>query len=323
MATKKKKAKTTKPSTKKKVPLKKKKVATKKSVATKKKLAKWVNPHVGYRYFLIDVGGRGGDLKVNTASKEFVEYWLREDAGSVTDHIYAMHEKAMGHDYEDEDDDVEEQEYEGYDSNSPEINPGRGDVEYWNLDDIEGGIFVSSEYNDMNVVEIIPHEETIYGKYGNSLDWEDRFTKKRNFDWSKPKYTTVGEPKSVSFDRVVYSRELLIEDTDKDIIKAGTEAVPAIMIYDSQKGTFGQLLIRTKGEDFDPKKFAYTVCENNMGDHITQYFYDKAALDFNTDSLSTWGKGFDAIVGYLHKWDVEHDYEACLKEGWEELEESK
>ena len=319
MATKKKKAKTTKPSTKpkKKVP------AKKKTPAKKKKLAKWVNPHIGYRYFLIDVGGRGGDLRVNTVSKEFVDYWLNDEReGSVTDHVYAMHQKAMDGNF-DLDEDAEENEYEGYDPNSPEMWPGSGDREYYELDDIEGGSYVSSEYNDMNVVEIIPHEETVYGKYGSDLDWEDRFTKKRNFDWSKPKYTTVGEPKSVTFDRVVYSRELYIEDTDKDIIKAGTEAVPAIMIYDSQKGTFGQLLIRTKGEDFDPKKFAYTVCENNMGDHITQYFYDKAALDFNTDSLSTWGKGFDAIVGYLHKWDVEHDYEACLKEGWEELEESK
>ena len=316
MATKKKATKTTKPSTKKKVTPKKK------TPAKKKKLAKWVNPHIGYRYFLIDVGGRGGELKVNTVSKEFVDYWLDDERdGNVCDHIYAMHQKAMDGDTDYGDDEDQDNEYEGYDPNSPELWEGSGNREYYDLDDIEGGTFVSSEYNEYSVVEIVPHEETIFGEYGgSSLSWADRFTKKRNFDWSKNKYETVGESKEIVFDRVVYSRELYLETSEKDIVKAGNEAVPAIMIYDSQKGTFGHLLIRTNGEDFDSKKLAYVVCENNMGDHITHWFYDKQDLDFDYDSLSTWGKGFDVSVGYLHKWDVDHDSEACLKEGWEDLE---
>ena len=74
MATKKKKTKNSKPSTKtkKKVPAKKKKVATKNSVATKKKAIP--NPHAGKRYFMLDFGGYGGELMVDTVPEEFVEY---------------------------------------------------------------------------------------------------------------------------------------------------------------------------------------------------------------------------------------------------------
>lgn len=319
----KKKTKTTKPSTKpkKKAPAKKIKVATKKSVATKKKVAP--NPHAGKRYFMLDFGGYGGELMVDTVPEEFVEYWLDEDRKhGLSDHIMAMHEKAAyGEDFdEDTDDDDEESDDEGgFDSNSPEVVPGRKYVEYWELDGIEHDTVVSAEYASFTVTEVELNAKAVYRDGG--VDWDDKECKKRNFDWSQKQYTEKGESKDYNTEnrKRVYSTEMFVHDTKKGLVNP----VPVLMCYDAQKGSFGRVVVETNGEDFDVDKLVFGVCENTMTTHIDQYFYDKKPLNVDMDYLSTWGKGFHTSVGYMHKDDTEYNYEELLKYGWEDLEENQ
>lgn len=93
MATKKKTVKKRAP--KKTVPKKTTKERVSKKAAPRKKVAKKIpNPHIGKRYFQIEIGGHGGELIVGKASEEFVKYWHPADRKyNLTDHIYAMHEK--------------------------------------------------------------------------------------------------------------------------------------------------------------------------------------------------------------------------------------
>ena len=316
MATKKKK--TTKPSTKKKVPAKKIKVATKKSVATKKKAAP--NPHAGKRYFMLDFGGYGGELMVDTVPEEFVEYWLDEERKhSLSEHIMAMHEKAAYGDDFDEDTDDEDDEEGGFDSNSPEVVPGRKYVEYWELDGIEHDTVVSAEYASFTMTEVELNPKAVYKDGG--VDWDDKECKKRNFDWSQNKYTEKGESKDYNTEgrKRVYSTEMFVHDNKKDC----EDPVPVLMCYDGQKGSFGRVIVETDGDDFDVDKLVFGVCENTMTTHIDQYFYDKKPLNVDMDYLSTWGKGFHTSVGYMPKGDIEYDRDELLKYGWQDLEESE
>lgn len=312
MATKKKK--TTKPSTKKKVPAKKIKVATKKSVATKKKAS--ANPHAGKRYFMLDFGGYGGELMVDRVPEEFVEYWLdKERNHSLSEHIMAMHEQAGFGDIDNPDDELPE----GFDENSPEVFPGRKYVEYWELDGIEHDTVVSAEYASFTMTEVELNPKAVY-KDG-SVDWDDKECKKRNFDWSQNKYTEKGESKDYNTEgrKRVYSTEMFVHNNKKDC----EDPVPVLMCYDGQKGSFGRVIVETDGDDFDVDKLVFGVCENTMTTHIDQYFYDKKPLNVDMDYLSTWGKGFHTSVGYMPKSDTEYNYEELLKYGWEDLEENK
>jgi hypothetical protein len=318
MATKKKK--TTKPSTKKKVPAKKIKVATKKSVATKKKAA--ANPHAGKRYFMLDFGGYGGELMVDTVPEEFVEYWLDEDRKHLlSDHILAMHEKAAyGDDFDedtDDEDDESDDEEGGFDNNSPEVIPGRKYVEYWELDGIEHDTVVSAEYASFTMTEVELSPKAVYVNGG--VEWDEKETKKRNFDYSQKIYTEKGESKDYNTEgrKHVYSTEMFVHDTKKGLV----DPVPVLMCYDGQKGSFGRVIVETDGDDFDVDKLVFGVCENTMTTHIDQYFYDKKPLNVDMDYLSTWGKGFHTSVGYMPKDDIQYDYEELLKYGWQDLED--
>ena len=315
MATKK-KTKTTKPSTKKKVPAKKIKAPAKKK-ATKKV----VDPHAGKRYFMLDFGGYGGELMVDTVPEEFVQYWLDEDRKHLlSDHILAMHEKAAygDDDYSEYNEDSESDEEEGgFDSNSPEVYPGQKYVEYWSLDGIEHDTVVSADHSSFTVTEIQLHPKAVY--VDGAVDWDDKETKKRNFDWSQNKYTEKGESKDYNTDdrKQVYCTEMFVHDTKKGLV----DPIPVLMCYDAQKGSFLRVVVETNGEDFDVDKLVFGVCENTMTTHIDRYFYDKKPLSVDMDYLSTWGKGFHTSVGYMPKCDTEYDYAELLKYGWEDLEE--
>ena len=299
MATKKKKSATGKAKAKTKTPAKKK--------ATKK----IVDPHVGKRFFKIELAGYGGEFIVGTASEEFVEYWLDEDRKeNLMDHMHAMNDMIM---YEDD----EDMEVDGFDENSPEVYEGSGKREYWEFDDIEHETLVSYAHNIYTVTEINVDPRAVY-KDGE-LSWTDKVSSKRNFDWSSKKFTEIDDTsKEYSFDNCVVSRELYVHDTKKGLV----DPVPVIMLYDSQKGVFGHLYVMTNGEDFDPKKFAYVALDNTMSNSAEMFYYDKVGLNVDTNELSTWGKGFFASVGYVPKGDIEYDFSMMLKQGWEDLEES-
>jgi hypothetical protein len=314
MATKK-KAKTTKLSTKTKSKAKKKTTAKKKITARKKPVTKAANPHAGKRFFKIELGGYGGELIVGKASQEFVEYWLDEDRKeNLMEHMHAVSDIASFG--TDEDYDIPE----GYDGDSPEVYEGSGHREYWDFDDIEHDTMVSYEYGRYSVTEITVDPRAEY-KDGE-LSWSDAATKKRNFDWGSRLYTEVeGSTKEYDHENNVVCRELYMHDSKEAAFKVcDADPIPAIMMYDSQKGTFGHVYVMTDGEDFDPKKFAYASLDNTMSNSIFMLFYDKQSLTVDNNELSTWGKGFFASVGYLPKCEVEYDLDEMLKAGWEDLE---
>jgi hypothetical protein len=310
MATKK-KTKTTNRSTKVKAkPAPKKK----KTPAKKKAVKKVANPHVGKRFFKIELAGYGGELIVGRASEEFVEYWLDEERKDLLmDHMHGMNDMIM---YEDE----EDMEVDGFDSDSPEVYEGSGNREYWEFDDIEHETMVSYEYGKYSVTEITVDPRTVY-KDGQ-LDWDDKVTSKRNFDWSSKMYTEVeGTCKEYDHENCVVSRELYIHTSKDSAYKVcDDEPIPAIVMYDSQKGLFGHVYVMTNGEDFDPKKFAFVALDNTMSSSAEMFYYDKVGLSVDNNELSTWGKGFFASVGYLPKCEVEFNFSEMLEEGWNNLE---
>jgi hypothetical protein len=218
-------------------------------------------------------------------------------------------------DEEDDEDEVTSDYPEGFDENSPEVYKGSGNREYWDFDDIEHEHMLNPDYTQYTVVEIIPDPRTEYTH--GELSWQDSVTKKRNFDWSSKMFTEVeGTSKEYGLTNCVVDRDLLL-DNDKDSLE---DPVPVIMMYDSQKGTFGHIVIQTNGEDFDPKKFAYTSMTNTMSNGVEGYYYNKESLSVDNNDLSTWGKGFHASVGWVEKAEIEYDYQAMLDEGWKNLE---
>jgi len=299
MATKKKKSATGKAKAKTKTPAKKKAVKA------------LPNPHVGKRFFKIELGGYGGELIVGRASEEFVEYWLDEDRkDNLMDHMHGMNDMIM---YEDDDD----MEVDGFDSDSPEVYEGSGNREYWEFDDIEHETMVSYDYTQYTVTEINVDPRAEY-KDGE-LSWSDAATKKRNFDWGSKLYTEIDDTaKQFDMENCVVTRELYINDSKEDV----ADPIPVIMMYDSQKGVFGHLYVMTNGEDFDPKKFAYVALDNTMSSNAETFYYDKVGLTVDHNELSTWGKGFFANVGYISKAEIEFDWQNALEEGWSYLEEN-
>ncbi len=317
MATKK-KTKTTKPSTKKKVP------AKKKTPAKKKATKKVVDPHAGKRYFMLEFGGYGGEFIVANTTDEFIQYWLDEERKHLlADHVMAMHQQAAYGDDFDEDSDDEDSESDdeegGFDKNSPEVSPGVKYAEYWDLGDIEHDTVLAYNYSSFTVEEIVLHPKAVY-KDG-TVDWDDKECSKKNFDWSQEKYTIKKDSESKDYNtenlKQVYCKEMFINE-DKDSVE---NPVPVLMCYDGQKGSFYRLYVETNGEDFEYDKLVTAVNENPMTEYMTEFFYDKVSLSMDHDYLSTWGKGFHADVGYMSQADIDFNRDEMLEEGWKYLDE--
>lgn len=310
----KKKTKTTNRSTK----VKAKPVPKKKKTPAKKKAVKKVaNPHVGKRFFKVEFSGYGGELIVGKASEEFVQYWLDDDRNDMLmSHMHAMSDMASFSD------DEGYETPEGYDIDSPEVYEGAGNRDYWDFDDIEHDTLISYEHTPYQVTEITLHP---YAEYKDGeLQWNDKESRKKTFDWSQQMFTEIkNTSKEHNFDKCVIHRELYIH-TEKqsayDVCDA--EPVPAIMMYDSQKGTFGSVYVMTNGEDFDPSKFVYAALDNTMSSNADMFFYNKQMLTVDNSWLDTWGKGAFASVGYLPKCEVEYNFKELLEEGWKDLEEA-
>ena len=294
----------------------KKKTSVKKAKKTaSKKVIK--NPYEGKRFFRIELAGRGGELIVGKASEEFVKYWSHKSRkDSLMDHMHAMNDMVMyGDDEFDEDEEVERDEVEGFDKNSPEVYEGAGNREYWDFDDIEHETMVSYEDNLYTVTEIKLNPMAEY-KDGE-LGWDDKFSRKKNFDWSAKMFEEIeGTSKEYGYDRNVVCRELYLQDKSKGM----DNPVPVIMMYDSQKGVFGHVYVMTDGSDFDPNKLAYASLDNTMSNSIDVLFYDKQSLTVDNNELSTWGKGFYASVGYVEESEINYDFSEMLALGWKDLE---
>lgn len=299
-----------------------KKKAKKSTIKKIKKTAKVVKSlHESKRHFMLDFGGYGGEFIVAKTTEKFVQYWLDESReNTLDDHIMAMHEKAAYGDFDEdtEDNGSDDEESSGFDKSSPEVKKGVKYIEYWELGDIEHDTVLSKDSSSFTVREIVLHSKAVY-KDG-TVDWDDKESSKKNFDWSQERFTFKDESKSTDYDSSslvsVYCREMFV-NTNKDEVE---KPVPVLMCYDAQKGSFFRLYVETNGEDFDVEKLVVGVNENSMTEHMTEFFYDKKSLSQDHDWLSTWGKGFSASVGYMSQHDIKFNRDKWLKIGWKELE---
>ena len=123
------------------------------------------------------------------------------------------------------------------------------------------------------------------------------------------------------YDREAYFDEISksdLEENLKDNIKGLDSYVPVITFMSTEKGELGCYFVETDGEDFDPKKLAYSTLETNLSSLIDKVWYNKKELDINFDNSGSTGKGDYARVGYMNiKWHDKNKSEEDLKELWD------
>ena len=105
------------------------------------------------------------------------------------------------------------------------------------------------------------------------------------------------------------------------------QVVPVLAFHSGEKGGFACWFVETDGEDFNPKKLAFSSVEMNLCELVENVWYDKEELDPCYDYNDTTGKGYYASVGYFNKkWhDTPEKYtnEVLEEEGyWEGYEDN-
>lgn len=266
------------------------------------------------RYFVINTGRYGGEVTVGRVQQQFVEYWserLEEDGDSdLIEHVYAAS-------WDDTD---------GRNEESCDLTED-GDIPWHDIDDFEhlNGAYADNEFG---VVEVKLHEdaEVSYGSiaWKEGVDWE----------WGTPQYEEIGEMTYHDYNHL-YSREAyscnfntameMIEDEDNNAQEE--DFVPVMTFHSAEKGGFGELVVVTNGEDFDPDLLAIGVCETDVCEIIESYWYDGQELEVCWDYADTTGKATYVNVGMMNtKWhDSLSDYSAdsdFIKEALEEFKDS-
>ena len=126
------------------------------------------------------------------------------------------------------------------------------------------------------------------------------------------------------YDREAYFDEISksqLEETLRENIQELDSYVPVITFMSTEKGELGCYFVETDGEDFDPKKLAYSTLETNLTSLIDKVWYNKKELDINFDNSGSTGKGSYARVGYMNtKWHDKDKSEEDLKEAWDSFD---
>ncbi|MAD25476.1 MAG: hypothetical protein CMO44_15040 [Verrucomicrobiales bacterium] len=120
----------------------------------------------------------------------------------------------------------------------------------------------------------------------------------------------------------LYGREAYHQDKDEEGL------IPVLCFHSGEKGGFGSYFIETDGEDFDPKKLAFSSVETSVSEIVENVWYNKELIEADFDYNDTTGKGYYASVGYFNpKW---HDKDEMytpeyLKENeyWEGFDEQE
>jgi len=199
------------------------------------------------RYFKIDTGRYGGEVVIGAVTSEFVEYWQDRDSDDLLCHVLAT-------DWDDEDD---------IDSNSPEMTLD-GNTSWHEVDDLE---HVNGPYADNNYlvyeIELAPGVEYLNGELVYPEDW----------DYSNQPYEEITEYTMHEYDQYVYGREAYTHEYDTE---SGVKHSPVLCMHSAEKGGFGEVVVETNGEDFDPEKLAIGTVETDLAEIIEAYWYDGA-----------------------------------------------
>ena len=247
------------------------------------------------RYFRIETGRYGGEVVCGEVTPEFYEYWVdRED--------YELQE-AMWSDGEDHPD-------------SPK--PRADDDEYWTAwHDIDNFLHLSAPYadNSYRVCEIKLKEGVTYDEEWGSLESEDP---------DKYGYDMFDEIDNVEDQKDLDYIQLASQEIYGNRDKFGSHGcVPVLFFHSAEKGAFGEVIVVTNGDDFNPAKFRVDAVETDCGEFIQSYWYDKKMLPVNFDWSDSTGKGTYCYLTVLDvedhkKWFKPFDqYQEELEEFWE------
>jgi hypothetical protein len=249
------------------------------------------------RIFRIDIGNYGGELTIGSVTSDFVEYWKSkiengdfQTPGSSSKLISHL----KGLEWGDEED---------IDAESPKLRNQEDQPPWSDVDDVEHlwGPYGDSTFKVTEVTGMKDDE-----KYNR--DNEQSF-KPSGSIYVRETYFEEGLPEA--------SEHLSQDEIDKYVI-------PVLLVHPAEKGSFGCVFVETEnGEEFDPQKFSFGICENNYFEVIDRFYYNRKELDIDTDWSSTRINGEHAMVGYFNMkyHDSEDKYtEGYLKENnyWEE-----
>jgi hypothetical protein len=126
-----------------------------------------------------------------------------------------------------------------------------------------------------------------------------------------------GDEKSFECDNMLYEREAYMYDEKWE------SRVPALIFMSEEKGSFGEWIVETDGEDFDPSKFVYSTVDTTLGTFVEDAWYDKKLLELDTDYADSCGNGYQAKVGWFEvkDHDTKEKMEKYMDEYWEAIEE--
>jgi len=233
------------------------------------------------RIFRIEFGNMGGELVIGKVDEQFVENWIGKSSDELVEYLHN---------------------WDFRDTSQPndEFTPlPKENFNAWNeLDDIE---HANNCYSDAGIFVNEVKEDDLY-----SRDNEQKIDAYHLYD------------REAYFDEISKSD---LEENLKDNIKGLDSYVPVITFMSTEKGELGCYFVETDGEDFDPKKLAYSTLETNLSSLIDKVWYNKKELDINFDNSGSTGKGDYARVGYMNtKWHDKNKSEEDLKESWDSFD---
>jgi len=233
------------------------------------------------RIFRIEFGNIGGELVIGKVDEQFVENWIGKSSDELVEYLHN---------------------WDFRDTSQPndEFTPlPKENFNAWNeLDDIE---HANNCYSDAGIFVNEVKEDDLY-----SRDNEQKIDAYHLYD------------REAYFDEISKSD---LEENLKDNIKGLDSYVPVITFMSTEKGELGCYFVETDGEDFDPKKLAYSTLETNLSSLIDKVWYNKKELYINFDNSGSTGKGDYARVGYMNtKWHDKNKSEEDLKESWDSFD---
>ena len=233
------------------------------------------------RIFRIEFGNMGGELVIGKVDEQFVENWIGKSSDELVEYLHN---------------------WDFRDTSQPNdaFTPlPKENFNAWNeLDDIE---HANNCYSDAGIFVNEVKEDDLY-----SRDNEQKIDAYHLYD------------REAYFDEISKSD---LEENLKDNIKGLDSYVPVITFMSTEKGELGCYFVETDGEDFDPKKLAYSTLETNLSSLIDKVWYNKKELDINFDNSGSTGKGDYARVGYMNtKWHDKNKSEEDLKESWDSFD---
>ena len=233
------------------------------------------------RIFRIEFGNMGGELVIGKVDEQFVENWIGKSSDELVEYLHN---------------------WDFRDTSQPndEFTPlPKENFNAWNeLDDIE---HANNSYSDAGIFVNEVKEDDLY-----SRDNEQKIDAYHLYD------------REAYFDEISKSD---LEENLKDNIKGLDSYVPVITFMSTEKGELGCYFVETDGEDFDPKKLAYSTLETNLSSLIDKVWYNKKELYINFDNSGSTGKGDYARVGYMNtKWHDKNKSEEDLKESWDSFD---